>query len=260
MAVTLGQGVLLFASAFAAGAVNSVAGGGTLLTFPALLAVGVSPLGANATSTVALVPGSASAFWGYRQELGRDTRALAVLALPSVLGGIAGAKLTLAAGDALFARLVPWLILAATVLFVLQEPLSRWLRGGAIAGEGAKLPAGWRLAGIMAFQFLVAVYGGFFGAGIGILMLAAFGLAGMANIHHMNAFKTFAAVCINGVAAVTFVFSHRVEWPLAALMAAGAIAGGYGGADLARRLGQRTVRRVVVAIGFGIAVLMFTRR
>ncbi len=244
-------------SAFAAGAVNSVAGGGTLLTFPTLLAAGVSPLAANATSTIALVPGSLGAFWGYRHELENDRRTLVSLAIPSILGGIAGAALALRAGDNLFAALVPWLILGATALFLVNEPISRWLGR---TREAAHRPSGASLAAMMAFQFVVAVYGGFFGAGIGILMLAALGIAGMRDVHRMNAFKNFAAVCINGVAAVTFVARGRVIWPIAAVMAVAAIAGGILGARGAKKIGQKNVRRTIVAVGVVIALVMFARR
>lgn len=253
----------LFAAAFAAGAINSVAGGGTLITFPSLLWAGVSPVAANATSTVALVPGSASAFWGYREELGQGRSALIWLGLPSLAGGVVGAFLVLKAGDTLFAHLVPWLILGATLLFMVQEPISRWMRRR--AGEpheedpAVENPRGGRLLGIMLYQFLVAVYGGFFGAGIGILMLAALGLLGLTNIHRMNGLKNMAAICINGVASITFIVGHRVHWTLALLMAVAAIFGGYGGAGVARKLGQKTVRRIVIGIGLAIAVLMFVR-
>ena len=243
---------LLFVTALIAGAINSVAGGGTLLTFPALLAAGVPSVAANATSTVALVPGSISAYWGYRGEMGRSRHALARLALPSLLGGALGAWLAVKAGNALFDHLVPWLIFSATFLFLAQEPVRRWLDGrrhspgaesGGLPGESHFGP------GALLFQFFVAVYGGFFGAGIGILMLAALGFLGQTNIHRMNGLKNFAAICINGVGAATFILFGRVHWPLALLMATGAIIGGFGGAGLARRVGQTNVRRLVVAIG-----------
>jgi uncharacterized membrane protein YfcA len=247
----------LAGSAFAAGAVNSVAGGGTLLTFPTLLAAGVSPLNANATSTVALVPGSLGAFWGYRGELQNDRLTLFALAGPSVAGGIVGAWLALRAGDALFTKLVPWLILAATALFLVNEPISRWLGR---RRDAAQKPGATALIGMGAFQFAVALYGGFFGAGIGILMLAALGIAGMRNVHRMNAFKNFAAVCINGVAAITFVVMGRVVWWLAGIMAAAAVAGGFLGAGAAKKIGQKNVRRVIVGVGVVIALAMFARQ
>lgn len=253
----------LLAAAFAAGAVNSIAGGGTLLTFPALLAIGVSPLAANATSTVALVPGSLGAFWAYRGELQDDRIVLAALAVPSALGGVAGALLALRAGDTLFAALVPWLILGATGLFLANEPVSRWLGRTATDVDGVSMargPSVGSLAAMSVFQFVVALYGGFFGAGIGILMLAALGLAGMRNVHRMNAFKNFAAACINGLAAVTFAVRGRVIWWLAGAMALAAIAGGVLGARAAKKVGQNVVRRMIVAAGVILGVVLLVRR
>lgn len=256
MYVSLFHLTVLFLAALAAGAINSVAGGGTLLTFPALLAVGIPSVAANATNTVALIPGSVSAYWGYRGEMGRSRRDLANLAVPSLLGGVLGALLAVRVGDAVFSHLVPWLILGATFLFLIQDPVRKWLD----SKRGDKLDqAKSRRFGLsgMSFQFFVAVYGGFFGAGIGILMLALLGFLGQTNIHRMNGLKNFAAICINGVGAVTFIFFGRVHWPLAIVMAAGAVIGGFCGAGLARRVGQENVRRCVVAIGltFGVYTL-----
>lgn len=248
--------VLLFAAALAAGAINSVAGGGTLLSFPALLAIGVSPVAANATSTVALVPGSLSAYWGYRGEMtdaGADLRRWAV---PSLLGGAVGAWLAVHIGDKAFSRLVPYLILSATGLFLLQGPLRAWLNKRPADTGQARAPSA---LGATLFQFVVAVYGGFFGAGIGILMLAAMGILGLTNIHRMNGIKNFAAVCINGVAALTFMWSGKVHWGLALLMMGAAIIGGYGGAGLAKRVGQQNVRRTVVAIGLAMGAYTLLR-
>jgi len=248
------QLALLFAAAFIAGAINSVAGGGTLLTFPALLSVlGGLPNGsilANGTSTVALVPGSLSAFWGYRGEMDGDRRLLWTLAVPSLLGGALGAYLATHVSAGLFSHLVPWLIFTATFLFLIQD----WVRRRLGQAAALETPSGRLPLGAMLFQFFVAVYGGFFGAGIGILMLAALGFLGQTNIHRMNGLKNFAAVCINGVGALTFILYRRVDWPLAALMAVAAVAGGLGGAGLARRIGQANVRRIVIAIGLGFGV------
>lgn len=244
---------LLIVSAFLAGLVNSVAGGGTLLTFPALLAVGVGPVAANATNTVALVPASVSAWYGYRGEKA-DLREYAWLGIPSVLGGVLGALLVLKAGDALFRRLVPWLILGATVIFVVQDPLRRWMATrNSLSVEKISWPA------VSLFQVLVATYGGFFGAGIGIMMLAALGIGGFHDMHRMNRLKNFAAACINGVASATFIAGRRVDWELALLMAAASIPGGYAGAWVAQRVGQATVRRFVVFIGLVIGVYMLYR-
>ncbi len=252
----------LFAVAFAAGAINSVAGGGTLLTFPTLIFAGVSPIVANATNTLALVPGSASAMWGYRSFLKTSQRELLLLAVPSVIGGVLGAEWVIHTGNAKFAALIPWLIFAATALFVIQEPLSRMLKRSHPSDGSDDVPQDpLHRIGTAIFQFFVAIYGGFFGAGIGIMMLAALGFMGFArNIHRANGIKNCAAVCINGVAAITFIYERQVNWPFAALMALGAIAGGYGGAGVARKLGQKTVRNLIVAIGVAIGIIMLIHR
>ena len=251
--------LLLFAAALMAGAINSVAGGGTLLTYPALFWAGVPAVDANATSTVALAPGSLSAVWGYRAEMGGSRRDLLWMAVPSLIGGFLGARYAEVIGNALFARLVPWLILSATALFMAQGSVRRWL---VREGEGGPRPRarGGHQAGAAVFQFVVALYGGFFGAGIGILMLAALGFLGLTNIHRMNGIKNFAAVCINGVAALTFIVGRRVHWPLALMMMAGAVLGGYGGAGLARRMGQKNVRRLVAGIGLTIGLAMLVKQ
>jgi uncharacterized membrane protein YfcA len=237
-----------------AGAMNAVAGGGTLLTFPALIGLGIAPLTANATSTVALWPGSASSFWGYRREIQGAQRWAIGFALPSLLGGAVGALLLLATDEQTFSDLVPWLVLGATVLFMAQGPLSAWLRGrqAPIGGEPAsdgtdRFPR----PRLLAFQFLIGIYGGYFGAGAGILMLAALGLMGLTNIHRMNGLKNWGGLCMNAVAAATFAFSGLVNWKVALTMAVGAIAGGYFGSKTAQRVSQKTVRMVIIAIGLG---------
>ncbi len=259
---------LLFLVAALAGAVNSVAGGGTLLTFPALIWAGQVERLANATSTVALWPGQLGSLWGYRREVGRSHQAIGLLAVPSLLGGLIGAWLLLETDNATFALLVPYLILTATLLFAVQRPLAQWQRGeGAETGSQAPsslIPhpssfprARWIV--VLTFQFMVAIYGGYFGAGIGILMLAAFGFLGLRNIHRMNALKNICGMCINAVAAILFIVHGLVDWRLASLMAAGSILGGYAGAGAAQRIGQANVRRLVVLIGLGLTVAMFVR-
>jgi len=225
-----------------------------MLTFPALLAAGVTPVAANATNAVALVPGSLSAGWGYRRELGSHSgRVLTSLVVSSLAGGLVGAWLVTVAGDALFRALVPWLILGATALFVVQEPLRGWRERHSAEVEARGLHQV-SLGVLSAAQFVVAVYGGFFGAGMGILMLAELGLVGLTSIHQMNGLKNFGAVCINGIASLYFALGEHVRWPLAALMAVGSVLGGYGGAWLARRIGERMVRGVIIAIGLGTGV------
>jgi uncharacterized membrane protein YfcA len=269
--------VLLLAAAAMAGAVNSVAGGGTLLTFPALLWTGQLAIVANATSTVALVPGALSSFWGYRSELSSSRRELALLAIPSFAGGALGALLLLWTSNEVFERLVPFLILLATLLFITQERLARWLRGRAArrgesspcaTGERAPAPASsaaspqsrLRWTGVLVFQFFVGLYGGYFGAGIGILMLAAFGFLGFTNIHHMNALKNLCGTAINSLAAAMFIYEGLVDWRLALLMAVGAVVGGYAGAGTARRIGQRAVRRTIIVIGFSLSAWLLIQQ
>jgi uncharacterized membrane protein YfcA len=176
------------------------------------------------------------------------------LILPSLAGGIAGALLLRFTPPSIFDALVPFLILFATLLFMVQETVQRIFK----AGEKRHESRTW-LAGAMLFQLLVALYGGYFGAGIGILMLAALSILGLTDIHQMNGLKNFFALCINGVAAVYFVVAHMVQWPYVLIMAAGAIAGGLGGAGLARRLGRKVVRGVVIAIGFAMSVSLFVK-
>jgi uncharacterized protein len=251
--------LLTFLAAAIGGAINSIAGGGTLVTFPAIVWLGVAPISANATSTVALWPGSIGSIWAYRGELADAREWLIWFTLPSLAGGIVGAFLLLHTSASRFDEIVPFLVLGATLLFVLQRPIARRLsRKAADRPEAVTLPRpSWRF---LAAQFAVAVYGGYFGAGIGILMLATLGAMGFANIHRMNGLKNWGGLCINAVAAITFAASGIVNWPVALAMAAGGLAGGYGGARLALRVGQKWVRRAVVVIGFSAFVwLMLVR-
>ena len=246
---------VVFIAAFIAGAINSVAGGGTLVSFPALVWVGLPSTVANATSTVAIWPGSLGAMWGYRRDLGGLPSASYALIVPSLVGGILGAVLLVMTPTGVFDRLIPLLILFATVLFMLQEPVQRMVKTTGKAHSGSRA---W-LIGAMAFQFLVAVYGGYFGAGIGILMLAAFGIMGFTDIHQMNGLKNFLALCINGVAAAYFIWNGMVSWPHALVMAAGAVVGGVWGAGIARRIGPKGVRRIVIIVGFTMAISLLFR-
>ena len=264
--------LLLFGTAVMGGAVNAVAGGGTLLTFPALIFVGQPAIIANATNTVALWPGALSSFWGYRTELGCHRREVLFLSVPSFVGGVLGAWLLVNTAESTFDVLVPYLILLATGLFIVQEPLARWQRwrAGSI-GEGplpetpsavaafghAATPLRW--VAVLLSQFLIGVYGGYFGAGIGILMLAAYGILGFSNIHQANAIKNLNGMFINGIAAAIFIYQRLINWPIALLMATGAIFGGYAGAGMARRLGQKNVRRLVIFIGLALALKMLVK-
>jgi uncharacterized membrane protein YfcA len=249
-------GAVAFGSAFIAGAINSVAGGGTLVSFPALIWLGLGSVTANATSTVAIWPGTVGSVWGYRRELRQAQPRFRILIVPSLIGGLTGALLLRWTSPVTFDHMVPYLILFATILLSLQEPVQRMLK---IAHTEGHTTTGW-LVGAIAFQFCVGVYGGYFGAGIGILMLAALGILGLTDIHEMNSLKVVFGGSINGIAALYFIWAGMVYWPDVLIMAMGAIAGGYGGAGMARKLGRKAVRRIVIAIGFGMAISLFIRK
>lgn len=264
---------LLVGAAFLAGAVNTMAGGGTLLTFPSLQAFGrLDELTANGTSTAALMPGSLAGAWGLRGELvGPLRRWFWLLLPPSLVGGLVGGLLATGFDNRYFAAVIPWLLLGASLLFLLQPALSRLARpavaeathkeweGGRKEPEGLELPSGWALVGILVFQFLVAVYGGYFGAGIGVLMLSSLGLMGVGDINQMNAIKTLLAAVINLMSIVVWVAAGKIDWLLAAPMTAGAIAGGYFGAVLGKMLPKWVVRWFVIAVGLALSAWYFAK-
>lgn len=236
--------LLAFLAALVGGVINSIAGGGTLVTFPAIVALGLPPLTANATSTVGLWPGAVGSMWGYRSHLAGARPWLVGLAWPSLLGGGVGAYLLLHTGEDRFARIVPFLVLLATLLFLVQGPLLRHLGRLVVAADPRPR------ASFVVTQLAVGVYGGYFGAGIGILMLATLEWMGHHDIHRMNGLKNWGGLCINAVAATLFIISGVVRWPVALAMAAGGLIGGYLGSRAAQRVGQVVVRRAVVVIGF----------
>ena len=257
---SLGRLLVAALAALIGGVMNSVAGGGTLLTFPALVAAGLSPLAANATSTVALLPAALSSMLGYRDELGGARRWAATLTAPSLVGGGLGALLLLNTTNATFERVVPWLILGATALFLLQRPLLRRARGGdARPGESGEAGSRGPSRAVHPLQLMVGVYGGYFGAGVGILTLAVLGFLGLSNIHRMNGLKNWSGFCMNAVAATTFALSGIVDWPVALSMAIGSVVGGYLGARGAQRLPQALVRWAVAGIGIGSGGWMLFR-
>ena len=245
-----------FFAAFLAGAINSVAGGGTLLSFPTLVWLGLDSVTANATSTVAIWPGTVGSIWGYRRELREAEPRFRILIVPSLIGGIFGALLLKMTPASVFDRLVPFLILFATLLFMAQEPVQRMLK---MAHPEAHQSSKWLVAALL-FQLGVGIYGGYFGAGIGILMLAALSILGLTDIHEMNSLKVVFAGAMNGIAAAYFVWARMVYWPDVLIMAIGAILGGWLGAGAARRLGRTAVRRIVIGIGFAMAISLFIKR
>jgi uncharacterized protein len=257
--MTWTEALLLAISAAAAGGINAVAGGGTLITFPALLLAGTPAVVANATSTLALVLGTGGGVFGYRRQLASVRPWLARFVLVSTGGGLLGAVLLTATGEALFSHLVPFLLLFATVVFVAQGAFRRFA-GFGTGGGPALHPHSRELWVAVLYQFLVAVYGGYFGAGIGILMLASLGFIGLTDIHEMNALKTVLGSLINLVAAGYFIFAGLIAWPKAGVMTVGAVAGYFLGAHYAQRISQQRVRQIITAIGFTITALLFYRQ
>ncbi|HEX9006163.1 MAG TPA: sulfite exporter TauE/SafE family protein [Bacteroidota bacterium] len=246
-AILLGAGAL-------AGLMNSIAGGGTIVTFPALIVSGLSSIVANATSTIALLPGTVSMVFGYRRNIPAIRWWLKLFAPVSLVGGLIGGILLVHTPTRVFDWLVPFLILFATILFMANAAVSRFFRP-----QGKEPSRRW-LWGAIAFQFGVALYGGYFGAGIGILMLASLGMLGFADVHEMNTVKTILGFLINIVAAVYFVMSAIVDWPSAAVMAVGTIAGGFSGAHFSQKVDQKVVRSLITLIGLTLSALMFFRQ
>jgi uncharacterized membrane protein YfcA len=245
----------LTAAAAAAGAINAVAGGGTLLTFPALLVFGTAPIVANATSTLALVIGTAGSIFGFRNQVSVVKPWLIRFIPVSLVGGLIGSVLLTRTSNESFARLVPFLILFATVLFLAQGAFRRF------AGREARAHAGHPAIWIaLVFQFAVSVYGGFFGAGIGILMLASLGFLGLSDIHEMNAVKNVLNSVINTVAAAWFVVSGLIDWPRMGVMTVGALAGYWFGAHFSQRIPQQSVRHLITMIGLVAASYTFWKQ
>jgi hypothetical protein len=254
--MTLTRALALLVTSGVAGALNSVAGGGSFLTFPMLLFVGVPPVMANATSTVGLWPASVSSGLAYRREF-RAIRSPVLLSLAgtSFVGGLLGAVLLLRTSDATFVRLVPYLLLAATLLFTAGPHFTAWLRASRKPNE-TPVPIGI----VVALEIVIAIYGGYFGGGVSILLLAALSLLGMTKIHEMNAAKVMLGAIINGISVVAFVIAGAVEWTAAATMALGAVAGGYFGAAFARKLAPPHVRRFVLMVAWAMTAIFFVKR
>jgi len=237
----------IFVAGVIAGAINSVAGGGTLISFPSLVAFGESQIISNATNTAALWPGSLSSAVGYRKDTPMEVGLLATLLIPSFMGGILGAWILVSTPPGIFNIVVPFLVLFATVLFAFRDQITR--RFGHRSSDDEYVSTGSRIWGFF-FQLFVATYGGYFGAGIGILMLGSLSIMGLRDIHKMNAIKTSLAALINCTAFVLFALKGLVAWDLALILAVGAISGGYVGARSAKHMNARALQVFVVAIGF----------
>jgi uncharacterized membrane protein YfcA len=245
--------LILLGAALLAGVVNGIAGGGGLIAFPALLFTGVQPVDANATNTAALWFGTTASTVAYRQELKCYRRTLFLLSTISVLGGILGAYILLHLSRDTFAALVPYLILIATLLFTIGEPLKEWLKTRDRSSSDYHLP----IILVLPLQLVLAIYGGFFGGGNGILMLALLEMMGIKNIHVMNAFKSWLASCTNGAAIIHFILAGVILWHQATLMALGAILGGYGSAYIARKLHPIWIRGCIISIGIFLTGYFF---
>jgi len=242
--------VLVGFAAFCAGAMNSVAGGGTFLSFPALLAVGVPPVAANASNSVALWPASLSGAWAYRQELARYKRYLIPMGIVSLIGGIGGGLLLLATTDGAFSKLIPWLLLFATLLFAFSGQISKLLRGAKEHKPGNSM-------GSLAGHAVVSIYGGFFGAGMGILMLASLAMSGHDDVHEINAIKNLLSAVVYSVTMLTFVIAGAISWPHTITMIATATLGGYWGASIARKIPALWLRRFIITVGLALTAFYF---
>jgi uncharacterized protein len=250
--LTLDTIIVLFVAGALGGALNSVAGGGSFIAFPALLFTGVPPIPANATNTIALWTGAAASGGAYRKRLDVSRRVMTPLLAASLMGGLLGAYLLLKTPAHTFMRVLPWLTLGATLLFAFGKRLAGG-RGSVIEHE----TTGAALVGATLFQFCVAVYGGYFGGGMGIVMLAMLAILGMTDIHAMNALKSLMGFVINGVAVVAFIVARAVYWRHGVIMIVGGILGGYLGAHYAMKLPQVWIRWFVVAVGAGMTVYFF---
>ena len=251
--------LIIAAGAFMAGGMNAMAGGGTFFSFPALLAAGVPPVMANASNTVALWPASFSSAWAYRREVRRHPRMAVLLAIVSMLGGLVGGLLLMATSNESFSRLIPWLLLLATTLFAFSARISRlvdWSKQRLGLGGDREQPGS---IGGAVFQFVVAIYGGFFGAGLGILTLAALAIQGFEDVQELNALKNLSSAINYTVAATTFIIAGAVSWPHTLVMLVTALFGGYAGASLARRLPSLWLKRLIIAVGATLTVIYFVK-
>lgn len=272
--------IFLFFAALLAGLLNAVAGGGSFISFPALLFSGIAPIAANATNTAAVWPGTVASTVAYRKEFTAEARRLLPpLLITGIFGGIIGARVLLSTPQSTFLRMVPWLLLGATLLFASSGWLTKRLHarlgtssaeqagdksgsgdGGRAAASGERRTPRWLLIVGLFLELLIAIYIGYFGAGVGILLLALLALMGMENIHAMNGVKSLLVSVVNGVALVTFIWAHVIVWPQALLMLVAAMLGGYAGAHYARKMNQRQIRWLVIIVGFSMSTYFFIRQ
>jgi len=272
--VLLHHSVFLFFAAFLAGTINSVAGGGSFISFPALLFTGIPPIAANATNTVAVWPGTLASTVAYRNAFTPEARRLLLPLIGlGILGGVLGAHVLLHTPQATFVRLIPWLLLGATLLFLFSGRITAWVRKrtgshpAAASGDPsaspsqparAKIPLSLVILGLL-FELAIAMYIGYFGAGAGILFLSLLAILGLENIHAMNGMKTLLVSIVNGVAIVTFIVARVIVWPQAIVMIFGAATGGYTGAHFAQKVNPEYIRRFIIVVGFAMSIYFFIR-
>jgi uncharacterized membrane protein YfcA len=250
------QRAWLVIASFLAGALNAVAGGGSFLSFPAILGAGVLPIAANATNTVALWPGQLTSIAAYREDLAVNLRLLLPVSLSALLGGLAGAFVLLRTGQGTFLRLVPWLLLIASLLFAASPTIARWIARRRVDSIAEARP---RYLPLCSALVVVCFYIGYFGAGAGFLIMAALAIFGIQSIREVNALKVVATTIANGIAVVTFIVERQIVWHLCLLMMLTAAVGGYLGAHYSRRLSATLMRIFVVVIGLGMAAYFFLR-
>jgi uncharacterized membrane protein YfcA len=242
---------LLTAAGICAGLINSVAGGGSFLTFPTLVFLGVPSVIANATSTVALFPGVLASAWAYRTDFQRlEKIPVKPAVIVSIGGGIAGALMLLFTAQTTFDAIIPWILLMATAALAFGPKVSRVLNKRFRLGPGT----------LIFLQFFVAIYGGYFGGAVGIIMLAVWSMAGLRDVHAMNAGRTLLGGVMNAAAVVCFVIAGKIWWLQSAVLLIAAVAGGYTGARFARRMDPAIIRIVVIAISLTVTILFFVRR
>jgi hypothetical protein len=252
--MTLEQGVLLAAVGAAGGALNAVAGGGTFLAFPALILAGVPPVAANATCTFALWPGAAASAYAYRHDVAAPRKLLVILSATSLIGGAFGAWLLLHTSNAAFERLIPPLLLFASIVFTFSGAINIFVKKH-FSHSDSLHPAAIGFSAVI--QLAISIYGGYFGAGIGILMIAAWTALGFGNIHGVNGLRSLLGSAINGIALLLFLLAHTIAWIPGTIMAVAAVATGYLGAAYARRLPAHQVRRGVLVIAWVMTLYFF---
>jgi uncharacterized membrane protein YfcA len=252
--LNLHNAIFLFFAGALGGAINAVAGGGSFVSFPALLFTGVPPIPANATNTLALWVGTTASGGAYPQKLNISWRVMIPLVLTSILGGLAGAFLLIKTPAQTFLHVLPWLMLGATLLFAFGKHLTGRISAG-ISHDATNAA----VAGASLFELLVAVYGGYFGGGIGIMNLAMLSALGMTDIHAMNKLKVILGGVINGVATITFIVTRAIVWPQAIVMTAGSLLGGYSCAHFAQKLPQSWVKSFVILVGTAMTIYFFIR-